>query len=103
MSQISLFNNQSSISSSGSVSQVGNMSLRNDQNDVYKMIQFLKSNAPRKNNENRSPAATRSSKQSKVNNCENKFIVCLQSISCLNFQDTLRDRETTVESHKLWQ
>ena len=35
---------QSSISSSDSVSQVGNMSLRNDLNDVNNMILFLKSN-----------------------------------------------------------
>ena len=48
------------------------------------MIKFLKSNTAGKNNKNESPIKTRNSnKQSKVINCENKFIECLQSISCL--------------------
>ena len=56
--QVSLSNDQSSISSSDSVSQVGNMSFRNDPNYANKTIKFLKLNTPGKNNTNGSPAAT---------------------------------------------
>ena len=60
------------------------MSLMKDLTDVNKIIKFQKSNTPSKNNKNGSPVKTRNSnKQSKVINYENKFIGCLQSISCL--------------------
>ena len=42
------------------------MSLSNDLNDVNKMFKLLKTNTPEKN---RSWAATRNSKQSRVKNC----------------------------------
>ena len=56
------------------------MSLKNDLNDVNKMIQFLKFNTPGKNNKNGNPAKTRgSNKQYKVIKYENKFIECLRA------------------------
>ena len=66
LGQVSLSYDQSSISSSDSVSQVGNMSLRKDLNDVNKMIKFLKFNT-RGKNKNGSPAATRGLKSSVKN------------------------------------
>ena len=95
MGQVSLSSDQSSISSSDSASPVGNMSLRNNLNYVNKLIKFLISNIPGKNDKNGSLVKTRNTnKQTKVLNYENKFIESLQSISCLNFQDTLGDRKT---------
>ena len=84
MDLVSLSNDQSTISSLYSVSEVGNMWLRNDLNDVNKMIEFLKSPTLGKNNKNGSPAITRNSnKQFIVKNYDNKLIECLQSPLCV--------------------
>ena len=68
-------NAKSTISSSDSVSQVGNMSLRNDITNVNKAIEFLKSHTLEKNNNNRSQTTTKQSpnkKSSRVNNFDEK-------------------------------
>ena len=74
---------QSTISSSDSVSQVGDMSLRNNIKNINKAIKFLKSYTLEKKNNNRSQTITRnnSNKKSKVMNFEDKVIECLQNCS----------------------
>ena len=81
---VSLSSAHSTISSSDSMSQVGNMSLHDDLNNVNKAIQFLKSHTLEKNN-NKSPATTRSNlkKVTKVKNYDDKVIECLESLSCI--------------------
>ena len=76
---------QSTISSSNSVSQVGNMLLRNDIKNVNKAIEFLKSYTLEKHNYNRSQTTTRqnSNKKSGVKNFYEKVIECLPTFHVL--------------------
>ena len=78
-------NDQSTISSSDRVSQVGNMWLRNDIKNVNKGIEFLKSYTLEKNNNNGSQTTTRqnTNKKSRVKNFDEKVIEYLQTLSCI--------------------
>ena len=81
-------NDQSTISSSDSVSQVGNMSLRNDIKNVNKAIEFLKSYTVEKNNNNISQTTTRlnTNKKSRVKNFDEKVNECLQTLSWVTYK-----------------
>ena len=95
-------NAQSTISSSDSVSQVGNMSLRNDIKNVNKAIKFLKSHTLEKNNNNRSQTTTRQNpnkKSSRMNNFDEKVIECLQNLSCVTSK-ILSKTDKLIEKHE---